>query len=259
LKKENLIKSCFVFGNGPSLGKDIEDKISYLSDQAVFVVNHFSQSNLYETLKPTYYVIADEAFWESENLTNEDIKLKIKNTLISIKDKTTWPLIFLTPVDALRKFTNYFSSNSNIRVIDYNKISAEGFNFFKNWSYKHNLAAPSAQTVLNAAIFNAISIGFKEINILGADHSWHKNFFLRNDNVLCIIDDHFYDKDNPPLVPLIGPNIGDKPPKVHEELYTVAKALEIHHQINNYAKSVKVNIFNRSSITFVDAYERKSF
>jgi hypothetical protein len=225
----------------------------------VFVVNHFSQSNLYETLKPRYYVIADEAFWESENLTNEDIKLKIKNTLISIKDKTTWPLIFFTPVSALRKFMNYFSGNSNIRVIDYNKVSVEGFIFFKKWSYKHNLAAPSAQTVLNAAIFNALSIGFKEINILGADHSWHKNLFLRNDNVLCLLDDHFYDKQQQPLMPLIGYRIGDDPPKVHEELYTAAKALEIHHEINAYAKSINVKIFNRSSFTFVDAYERRPF
>jgi hypothetical protein len=259
LKSEIKVNErCYIIGNGPSLQHDITGKELYLSQNVLFVVNHFSQSDLFEVLKPEFYVFADKAFWKYE-LCVESTNTKVEATLMSILKKTKWKMSLLIPNESFKFFNLYFRENSNIRIIAYNKTAVDGFKFFKFWAYRKNLSMPPAQTVLNAAIFIGINLGFKEINLLGADHTWHRNLVLRQDNVLCFIDDHFYDETKPELKGIPVNFLNEKTPLVHDELYAAAKALESHHKINEYAKSRNVTIYNLSSTTFVDAYERKIF
>ena len=245
-------------GNGPSLKKDINGKLDQLASKTVFVVNLFCKSEMYDVLKPSYYILADKALWDNKGL-KEASRVEVKRFMEILNEKTTWPMKILIPVEGYKKYRDYYRNNSSIEVIQYNKTAIDGFDFFKNWTYRNNLSMPAAQTVLNAAVFLAINLGFKEINLLGADHSWHKNLYLREDNVLCLIDDHFYDKDKPAPT-LINVNYSyEKTPKVHDELYSAGRALESHHKLKNYADSRNVTVFNCSSTTFIDAYERKPF
>lgn len=247
---------CYIFGNGPSLKNDISSRLDFFSQQELFVVNHFAKDELYVKLEPKFYVFADEAFW----ITNENLEVqkKINETLESIKNRTSWNLYILVPWQAKQKIKFFFINNKNIKIIAYNRTPISGFRFFKYWAYRRNLGMPHAQTVLNATIVNAINMGYVEINVMGCDHSWHRNLYLREDNVLCFVDDHFYDQITPESKPLVEYLNTDISPKVHEQLYASAKALETHHLINEYAEHIHVKIFNRSSVTFVDAYERKS-
>ena len=50
---------------------------------------------------------------------------------------------------------------------------------------------PFSQNVLVAAIYISLNLGYKNIYLLGADHSWAHDVSVNDDNQLCLNDRHF--------------------------------------------------------------------
>lgn len=114
---------------------------------------------------------------------------------------------------------------------------------------------PPPQNVLIAAIMLALNMRYKNIFIIGADHSWHESLVLKEGNKMEIEDSHFYDRnENRKLT--IQDAESQKEYKLHELFAIWARAFGSYWYIKDYADSIKAKIFNASEKTYIDAFDR---
>ena len=248
---------CIVLGNGPSLKDSIKNDFKYiLKNKKIFCVNAFAVSKEYTEIKPDYYVFADPGIWvEEPRNTVKKIREDIFNSII---EKTNWQMTIFIPIEAkdTKILNDMLERNKNLKLKGYNKVSAMGFPFIRNFFYKHNLAIPKAQNVLIPTLILALNLGYKKIYLFGADHSWHENLVLTEDNTLCFKDVHFYDdKEIINLIP-IKDNITKENVKVHQEFFAFYMTFRIYFYIKEYAKTKNASIINASSRTYIDAFDR---
>lgn len=245
-----------ILGNGPSLKTTLEHPES-IKSKTIMCVNAFALSGKFEIIQPQYYLLADPQFW-IENL-EEDKKNYIERIYHSIFKKTNWPLQILIPFEAKTKIKGFDKqSNSNLTYRFYNKTTVNGFPIFRNLMYKWKLGMPRPQNVLIPCIMVSVAMEFKTIYLLGADHTWHETLHMREDNTLCIKDEHFEKLDKVVFNLRVINNIfTGKPVKMHEQLEAMAITFRNYHIIRQYADSRKIKIFNSSDKSYIDAFERK--
>ena len=250
-------EQCYILGNGPALVNDIERKADLLHSQTLFVVNFFAKSNLYALYRPGFYIFADPMFY-SDHIKHDKQK-EVDELLSIISQETSWPIIIFAPNQALEKMRSCFINNKNIQLFDYNiQAVKRGFKWFIQWVHDRQLATFGAMNVVNVAVYLAVFLGFREINLLGIDHSWHLNFVVGKDNLIYQKDRHFDDEKEPDLK-LVRKDPGRiKPYKLHELLEYSAIALKNYHYIQAYAQEKNVKIYNCCTDSFVDAFERKN-
>ncbi len=245
--------TCIVLGNGPSLKTSLESYPDFFTKHSLVCVNSFSITPEYTSLKPSYYVILDPGFWYGDSEV-------VTNTIESLKTKTTWTLYLLVPHEAKKSqnFRELGKHNANIKISYFNYTVYKGFEGIGYWLYAKNLAMPQSQNVLVASLFLSINIGFKEIYLFGADHGWHENLFVTDENVLCFKDTHFYDgKEKINYRPFYKGIHLKETFTMHEILITFSKIFYGYEVINKYAQHCKAKIYNASEVSFVDAFERK--
>lgn len=248
---QSSTKSCIILGNGPSLKDSLTQHPEFIRKHSLICVNAFSLSAEYVSLKPERYVLLDPSFWMT---TNE----LLGSVLSGIAEKTTWKLYLFMPFQA--KSSPYFDqikANKNIEIIYFNYTVFKGFDSIAYWFYKNNLAMPQSQNVLVASLFIAINCGYKEIYVVGADHTWHQSLHVDDDNRLCIKDVHFYDKDE--KVSFKPFRIAQNSEQTHrmDEIFTIwGKTFYGYIAMNKYAEYRQASIYNASEISFIDAFKR---
>ncbi len=245
------VKKCVILGNGPSLAHSLIEYASILNKYQLIAVNSFALTDEYTVLKPSYYVLHDPAFWTTEH----DLPERVFN---AIKLKTEWPIIIYIPSKAKKSKAIHKLTADNIQIVFYNYTVYKGFKNLGHYFFKRNLAMPQSQNVMVACLFLAINAGFRDIYILGADHTWHENLVVDDNNILCLKDVHFYDK---------GAEIKLKPFRKGlnvEETFRVSEIFEVwskvfrgYETIAVYAKLKGANIYNSSKISFIDSFERR--
>lgn len=244
--------TCIVLGNGPSLQSSLEKHSAFLKKHSLLCVNSFSITEHYSELQPAYYVILDPGFWHGES----DI---IVNSIEAIRTKTTWKLNLLLPPFAKgsKRITELEKQNPNIHILYFNYTTFKGFPSIANFLYKKNLAIIQSQNVLVASIFLSINMNFKKTIVVGADHTWHQNLHLDDQNMLNIKDVHFYDdKEHVSYRPFKKGVHLDDTFKVHEIFETWSKAFYGYIALEEYATFKKCKVVNASEVTFIDAFER---
>jgi len=246
--------TCYILGNGPSLKENLLNDLDFIKKQELFAVNEFAKSEYYELLTPKYYVLADPSYYRQE-IYNHFVDLG-ELVLNALRDRTTWSMSLFIPHEAYKnkRFRSYFENNKNITLISYNKTSIKGFCRLSHYLYKNYWGMPTLQNVLIGCIFISINMRFKEINILGADHSWTKNILVNKQNQVIQADDHFYD-DEKSYVPFR--HAYGELYKMHEILRDFAQMFESYHLLQLYAMYMNVKIFNLSKDSFIDAFERR--
>ena len=245
-------ESCIILGNGPSLKTSFQKHPEVFTKQPLFCVNSFSMSAEYTLLKPQYYVILDYSFWLSDGQV-------ILDTIDALKTKTSWPIKLLIPRAASKskRFKELCEANKNIELNYFNYTVFKGFSSVANWFYSKNLAMPQSQNVLVATIFLAINTNFKKVIVVGADHTWHENMHLDENNMLHLKHVHFYDNEEKVThIPFKKGIHIDETFKVHEIFATWAKTFYGYIALENYAKYKNCKIVNASEVTFIDAFER---
>lgn len=262
-KEQNRL---FILGNGPSLNKSIEKYRKILSCSECIAVNHFCETQYFEELKPSIYVVADPNCHIIDINTLSEYYRKILIKMVSaLKTKTKWKLRMIIPDFGMNGFLyQNLKDVSNISFLFYNTFS---FSFFdetygfsvlekkiiKNWD--KNLISLPAQTVLNTSLSLGIYWRYKEIYLMGADTSWVE--LLRVDqenNMLYTEDTHFYGVIKKPLYADVN---GKIPEKMHKELRSISNAFYLYWQLKRYADSVGVSVFNASEYSLIDAFPRK--
>ncbi|RZJ63326.1 MAG: hypothetical protein EOO47_28675 [Flavobacterium sp.] len=101
-------------------------------------------------------------------------------------------------------------------------------------------------------------MGFKETYLLGADHTWHENLVVNNDNVLCIKDVHYYDRNQEVNIKPFYKGLYTKETfSVAEIFENWMKVFKGYEAIAKYATYCSSSVINASDISFIDAFERR--
>lgn len=245
--------TVLILGNGPSLSVNLSRDMSILEKNPVLCVNGFALSEAYELLKPVYYVLADDAFWADE--LPERTQNFVDSTLDTIINKTRWSMTLFLPIKGvrvLRKRKSELFTHPFIIVQEYNSSVLRGFKCIVHVLLQSNMGLLSRQNVLVPSLLLAVNMGYKRIILLGADHSWHRNLFVANDNRLYLKDEHFY-KDENNLVPVM---LGNRPSRIYEQFDSMAKTLRLYWEVADYMQRKKSVIINASETSFIDAFPR---
>ena len=249
--------ACFVLGNGPSLTMDLKEGLDILRMGDVVCVNSFAETDLYEKIQPKYYVLADPSYWSTEY---SEAHVALRNSLFNqILGKTTWALTIYVPFEAKVLFEATFGGAQNIRLSFYNTQTLEVKKEVKYVLYDLGFSMPPPQNVMIPALFLALRLGYKKIILLGADHSWHQTLVLDEDNRLCVRQQHFYNSEAK-LKPF---SMGQEGHDGESLFFTMDKAFSAfarmfagYREIEKYAKHVGAQIYNASSVTFIDAFKK---
>ena len=194
----------------------------------------------------------DPGFWLGDSVL-------VRSTMEHIKERTNWEMHLLVPPAAKQSslFQDLISHNKHIHANYFNYTVFKGFTGIAHWFFRKNLAMPQSQNVLVAATFLGINIGFKDIYLVGADHTWHQQLHVNNDNVLCLKNVHFYENvetiDFKPFHKGVHTN---ETFRMDEILVTWGKTFWGYIALNNYAEYCGVTIYNASEISFIDAFKR---
>lgn len=248
---------CLVIGNGPSLKITLTKHIKFFKDKDILCVNDFVLSPFFEVLEPKYCIFADPAYWSKS--ASGDLKNLFSKTAYLMVKNVKWKMILFLPKNA--KEWNYFIElskvNPNITINYYNTTVINCFGKLKYYIYRHNLAIVPSQNVLIPGIFLSLNMGYKNIYIAGADHSWHENIFVAEDNKLYLTNTRIFDGKKSNIIPYTITADQKTTYKMHEIMSAYSKTFLGYHELNSYAKYLGNNIINVSEKSYIDAFERK--
>jgi hypothetical protein len=249
-------ETILILGNGPSLKEQLDRYFDILSNNTCICVNHFVSSEYYVKLRPKLYIIIDPVFFHP----CEDKKINEKKEMVffNLKTKTTWNIELV--IDSKYKSDLKLielQENQHIKLLFINMgtfisyyRTKEQFKLFNK-----NIIAPPAQTVLNTALYLCIFWRYKNIVLLGADSSWHEAYQIDPlTNKLYINMRHFTGEEK---MPVYSDPKDCTFAKFHEEFLALSNAFKSYWLLREYAEFNGVSIFNASTKSYIDAFERK--
>lgn len=253
----NFIKgfdNAVVLGNGPSLIRDLES-IEKLKEKSDFIcVNNFCTSSYFTILKPNKYIFLDGYFFSST--AHSDWITQREKTFDIINRKTEWKMQIFLPPTANEKILKDKIKNKNVEII---KMKVFGFNPDSKRNairkYKKGIWGPVQCNVLIYAIYLAVWSKYKNINVFGADMSFHNDVCVNQEhNALEIRFRHFNKEDS-------FERLMKNPEKIHpftmaELMQTTADTFRSHELVSYFAQHNGVKILNCSSFSMIDAYQR---
>lgn len=238
-------KRIIIMANGPSLAESIAKHRDILMSAPRMAVNFAAIAPEYRELKPDYYVLADPHFFKPDT---DDTNLRILRENIA---STDWPMTLLVPAGFRKAARGIYGQNTEIAT--FNAVGIEGFEKLSHALYSCGAGMPRPRNVLIPSLMLAIALGYKEIIVFGADHSWMKTLSVTDDNEVVSVQPHFYKdgKDEQNRVRHEYKNF-----RLHQIVESFAIAFRSYHRIANYAKSKGVRIINATPGSFIDAFER---
>jgi hypothetical protein len=102
---------------------------------------------------------------------------------------------------------------------------------------------------------NLIHLDYKELYIVGADHSWLGEISVNDKNEAMVHQKHFYDEDI--SKPQKMEDRQDRPRRLHEIIHKFYLSVKGYWEIASYASKKRVKIYNSSEFSMIDAFERK--
>lgn len=246
-KEEALI----IMGNGPSLRETIDKKLDILRKSKTLAVNFAANADSYLKLKPDIYVLADPHFFKVENdglSSDPNVRRLWENIAAS-----DWNMTLYMPCKA--KIPDSIKHNIHITVKRYNLTPGEGLTGPVHWLYRKGLAMPRPRNVLIASIMIALREGYRDIYIVGADHTWSRDLWVDDKNRVISVQRHFY-KDNDKEFERVAQEYAGY--HLHDILNSLTIAFRSYHQIAGYAAKIGARITNCTPGSFIDAFPRSS-
>jgi len=235
-----------IMANGPSLRPVIDAHLTELRNATTMAVNFAANAPEFRLLQPDFYILADPHFFsdaEDANLANLRANLAA----------ASWPMTLLVPAGKEKSLPAEITGNKHISISTFNMVGIEGFSMFERLAYRHKLGMPRPRNVLVPSIACAIWLGFKQIYILGADHSWIKNLEVDADNHVVSVQPHFY-RDPGNERKRIDAVYRDV--HLHQVVESFAVALKSYHDLQDWARAERVDIFNATPGSLIDAFPR---
>jgi hypothetical protein len=153
-------------------------------------------------------------------------------------------------------FQQLIASNPNLKVRYFNQTPVEGLSFWSHRWYNLGWGMPRPHNVLIPGIMTGIRLGYKTIAIVGADHSWLADLSVNDNNEALLRHVHYYATDG--TQPMKVEDRIDRPRKLHEIIHKFYLSFKGYWQIKSYANKKQVSIINASSVSMIDAFDRKS-
>ena len=241
-------KLCLL-GNGPSFSL-IEKHLDQLKNFDFCAVNLSVNTDMFFKLKPKMLVMVDMLFWQKPE--SEHIKKAWDNI-----QRIDWAIQIFIPYDFPHYIKEIFEKNKNVTVRRYANNSWEPetkyANRIKMWLYKKGLVSPNFSNVSLSAIYAAILCGYKEINLLGVEHSWMKDIRVNNCNEVVVVDRHYYGENE-----TVWRNYDGTPIRLIDFISSQLVTFTGHLYLQEFADYMNVKIFNRTTGSFIDAYEKRT-
>lgn len=240
-----------ILANGPSQEVYWKNREKF-EDYAVLCMNNFPASdaeNFYQ-LKPEFYCAIDPDFFKPEK------ELKVSEEIIETVKKTKaiiaaidWDMQFIT-------WDQYepFVKSKFIHGIYLNRSQCENLDMDKRFElYSQNKGSLPAYTVFIAALFFAITFGFKEIAVFGLDFDFFKGLEVDKNNDAYIVVNHYgnlVDKD------ALWPGT-EKKRYAYELFERIVSASKACIELNEYAITKGARITNYSVNSYIEAFAKK--
>lgn len=230
LKGSSNKKRCFILATGPSIK---EQNLDGLENESCISVSNFFVHPLFHKIKPHYHVFAG---WHPP---------------ITPEQMGEWW------ADA----TSHFKETSlNVFIHARNKNIKERFSVFSQQPVYYYLdggdfpidftkAIPPVQTVVHIAIYLAMYLGFKEIYLLGCDHSWLLHYGTSQ---------HFY-KEEEHSFTRNNYSEWSEVKDIGYEFKTYADLWNIYRKIRFEAQKENCKIFNATPQSILDVFPRVNF
>lgn len=238
-----------IMANGPSLNDTIDSSLSVLKAHDTMSVNFAPLAPVYREIRPKYHVLADPLFFAAGDDAPFNVKA-LYESLLGID----WPLTLLVPAKYANALNVRLSANPNLRILTFNFVGAEGFGPFLNFVYGHRLAMPRPRNVLIPALMNGIWLGYKDIYVVGADHSWMQTISVDSDNNVISVQPHFYKDDKREQQRVDSTYRGYR---LHQIVHSFYVAFRSYHILQAFAKRRGITISNSTPSSFIDAFPRK--
>lgn len=236
-----------ILGNGPSLRTNLDNDLDLLRSADTLAVNFAANTPEFSEIQPTYYLLADPHFFDK---AGDDPNV---GRLIENLNSITFQMTLFVPAGA-RKADSYFH-NHNLTVKHFSFTAVEGYTWFENAMMNSHRGMPRPRNVLIPSIMVGIWLGYKEIYLLGADHSWLKTLSVNDRNEVVSIQPHFYKEDSREQQRVNEVYVNRQ---LHEVLESMMIAFKSYHRIREYADRCGTQIFNSTPSSMIDAFERAS-
>ncbi len=235
-------RPLIILANGPSLNQTIAESLPSLQAHPTLAVNFAANAPEFRTLRPRYYVFIDPHFFSA---TDDPNVTRLWDNLARVD----WPMTLIVPARRRR----LIPKSVNIDTLTVNDIAVEGFLPLENAAFARGWGMPRPRNVLIPSIMAAIAMGFKEIYLTGADHSWMKTISVNDNNQVVSIQPHFY-KDNDKELARVRTDY------LHRPLHTILDSFRIafasYHTIARFAATRGIRIVNSTPGSYIDAFPR---
>ncbi len=241
-------ETVYVLANGPSL----KDELTKLIDSDnfnrshKFALNFFSLSDVFTTVRPDFYCLADKGFFINYSTDRH------KRTIEKLNELTTWKLKLFVP-NVYYSIIVKLINNSNIELIPITILQFDGFERRKYEYYKKGWAVPSFVNVTIMIEYILLNLGCKDIRLYGVDHTFFDGMTVNDNNIPCIIDRHFDTVELRPLYKFDGGYYS-----LAGWLWDKYLTFKEHENMRNYADYLGAQIINCTKCSLIDAYIRIS-
>jgi len=230
-----------IVGNGPSAG-DFDFLEAERHGYSIICVNGFAAQNQdFFEIKPKYYCIVDDRYFE------KDSEYNFVKELREALEKVDWDLQIIL----LGRHT-FNIDNERIKYVYLNDNIYKG-TYFRLSLLKNNLATDGYQNVIHAALYFAITAKAEEVILIGVENDWHRELVVDENNNVYREYRHFYAEEKA-LVTGIQIEKGE----LYKYFYWYYLTLKRYQQLSEYAEWNGVRVYNATPNSYVDVYERKN-
>ena len=234
-----------IMGNGPSLKTVFEQQMCVLHRCDTMAVNFAANTQEFFDVKPRYYTLADPHFYRATDDSNV-------RRLVASLESVDWPMTLFVPYEG--RTIGSLIKNTNIIIVSYNAVGIEGWSWLTRMAFNRRLGMPRPRNVLIPSVMLGVWLGYKEIYLVGADHSWTTSLSVdENNNVITNLP-HFY-ADNSHERERVKAVYAGVP--LHSLFHSYYVAFKAYPQIERWARERGVAIYNATPGSFIDAFERK--
>lgn len=234
-----------ILGNGPSLRRNLDEDMDLLGSMDTLAVNFAANAPEFQSLRPTYYLLADPHFFDKAG-SDPNVARLVENL-----NGVDFPMQLFIPAKA-RGHARLFG-NPNLSVGFFNFLAAEGFGAFEDYAFDRRLGMPRPRNVLVPSIMTGIWLGYRKIYLLGADHSWLRTLTVNDRNEVVSVQPHFYKEDDMEQTRVTQEYLRHP---LHEVLESMMIAFRSYHRIQRYAAARGVEVINATPGSMIDAFPR---
>ncbi|MDE7154346.1 MAG: hypothetical protein K2O00_07910 [Muribaculaceae bacterium] len=236
-------RRLIVMGNGPSLRQTMADSMEQLQAADTMAVNFAANAPEFFEVRPRYYVLADPHFFSQEPNVNV---VKLWENLSA----ADWDMMLLVP------FGVKLPPQCRLKTVRFNAVGIDAPEWLETRLFDMCRAMPRPRNVLIPAIMLGVWIGYKDIVIVGADHSWMRTLGVDSSNRIISVQPHFYKE---PVGEQKRVDSEYSAYHLHQIVHSFYVAFNAYHQIARYAAKKGILITNATPESFIDAFPRVNF